>query len=185
MQRPRNGRGTPCSSPWLVQAPPGVAAQPVHGSRTYRSHYEDADNDPYGAGQYARIIADFTVPPFLRPQQEPSLRKSSLPASMPRPNSPERRMPSSCCEDQHTTLREAIGAPKITLFHRLAQYTARQGLPVEWDDMAFALRGMSRAHKLTSPVSFGGPKTTSTIRRTNSGLHAVGSRPSPCRQSRH
>jgi hypothetical protein len=33
------------------------------------------------------------------------------------------------------------GAPKITLFHRLAQYTARQGLPVEWDDMAFAFKG--------------------------------------------
>jgi hypothetical protein len=31
--------------------------------------------------------------------------------------------------------------PKVTLFHRLAQYNARQGLPVEWDNMTFAFKG--------------------------------------------
>jgi hypothetical protein len=43
------------------------------------------------------------------------------------------------CKLAHDSAGTAV--PKITLFHRLAQYTARQGLPVEWDDMAFAFKG--------------------------------------------
>jgi hypothetical protein len=33
------------------------------------------------------------------------------------------------------------GAPKVMLFHRVAQYAPRQGLPVAWDDMAIAFKG--------------------------------------------
>ena len=36
---------------------------------------------------------------------------------------------------------DPTGDPKVTLFHQLAQYTARQGLPTEWDAMAFAFKG--------------------------------------------
>jgi hypothetical protein len=47
------------------------------------------------------------------------------------------------------TPREPVHPSKITLFHRLAQYTARQGLPVEWDDMAFAFK-----EDVTGPQAF-------------------------------
>jgi hypothetical protein len=60
----RNQCGPPSQWPQslAVQAPSGVAVQLVHGSHTYRSYNDDADNDPYG-GQYGTIVTDdFTVP---------------------------------------------------------------------------------------------------------------------------
>jgi hypothetical protein len=56
---------------------------------------------------------------------------------MPQPGTPNAFL--LMCRPAHDPT--GTGAPKITLFHRVAQYTARQGLPVEWDDMAFAFKG--------------------------------------------
>jgi type II secretory pathway component PulM len=109
----------------------------------YRSLYyaDDADNDPYG-GHYATIVADFTVPAVataagaLTPQE----LAARVYASAQQHGTPNAFL--LLCRPAHDTAQwEPAGVPKITLFHWLAQYTARQGLPVEWDDMAFAFKG--------------------------------------------
>jgi hypothetical protein len=116
-----------------VQALPGVAAQPVHGSQTYRQYYNNADNDPYG-GHYATIVADFSTAAGALTPQDLAAR---VYASAQQPGTPNAFL--LLCRPAHDPT--GTGVPKITLFHRLAQYAARQGLPVEWDDMAFAFKG--------------------------------------------
>jgi hypothetical protein len=110
------------------------------------AYYDDADNDPYEG--HGGIVADFMGPPVvapaagaLAPQQE---RVARVYASAQQPGTPNAFLLSLLCRLANDPT--GTGAPKITLFHRLAhQYTAaRQGLPVlvEWaNDMAFAFKG--------------------------------------------
>ena len=108
--------------------PPPAAGAPV--VRTYRAFYADAANDPY-AGSYADVVNEYAVP--------------LANANAPTPQQLAHRLYSSVQQGLPNAFIMLCGPPgrgRITLFHKIAKFYPRVGLPAtQWDDRAFAYKG--------------------------------------------
>ena len=112
----------------------GLPGAPAPGHCSYHNFYTDASNDPY-LGQYLTIAAEFSIPTVpsaaIVTPQELVTQVYAL---------AQQGTPNAFLLMCHSPMNPQA-EPKVTLFHKVAQFGAHQGLPCKWDDMAFAFKG--------------------------------------------
>jgi hypothetical protein len=136
VQPPVPGGGGPPPAPPPQQGQPLLQPPaPIATGGNYRSYFLDASKDPYN-GKYTVMMSEFDVDVVVPPPYTPNQLGTRV------YQAGDQDMNMAFVMHCRAAGAAATDPGSVTLYHRVARFAPRMGLPTTpWDDVAFAFQG--------------------------------------------